>query len=128
MSTTENTTPAGLTSSEKPKKKSLYQRYQDAKSGRNTKLSDDELLKYTGKTKAEINDWAKTQPGVAGNRAAGTQAMGPASGLGGIESAQGYGGWGTDAKGTLKFPPTPDPAAGGNKAKEKEKELDDESE
>ena len=109
MSTNENTT-AGLPITDEPKKKSLYQRYQDAKHGRNTKFSDDELLKYTGKTKAEINEWAKTQPGVAGNRAAGTLAMGPASGLGGLETSQGYGGWGTDAKGTLKFPPTPDPA------------------
>ncbi|KAK3315537.1 hypothetical protein B0H66DRAFT_606411 [Apodospora peruviana] len=101
-------TTSKLTDSAAPietKKKSLYQRYQDAKHGRNRQISDDEMLKYTGKTKAGINEWGKNTPGVAGNQAAGKLAMGPASGFGGFEAAQGYGGWGPDAAGTLKFPP-----------------------
>ncbi|KAL0764259.1 hypothetical protein CaCOL14_013312 [Colletotrichum acutatum] len=97
-------TPTEGPGSDEPKK-SLYQRYQDKKSGRDTQISDEDLQKYTGKTKDEINDWAKDRPGVAGNRAAGTLTAGPASGFGGMATAGGYGGWGTDAGSDPKHPP-----------------------
>ncbi|WYZ42703.1 hypothetical protein EsH8_VI_000402 [Colletotrichum jinshuiense] len=88
-------------------KKSLYQRYQEKKSGRDKVISDEDLVKYTGKTRDEINAWAQDRPGVAGNRAAGTLTAGPASGFGGAATAGGYGGWGTDAGSEPKYPPQP---------------------
>lgn len=98
-------------------KKSLYQRYKDAKSGRNKTISDEDMKKYTGRTKGEINEWAKTAPGVAGNQAAGKIDAGPATGFGGLEASQGYGGWGPDSQGKPKFPPQPPQGS-------KEKKLD----
>ncbi|KAG6364163.1 hypothetical protein INS49_005761 [Diaporthe citri] len=97
-------------------KKSLYQRYQDAKTGRNRPpVSDAELKKYTGKTRDEIVDWARDRPHVAGNRLAGSIDVGPASGLGGTAAGDGFGGWGPGASAELKFPP--------QQKKEGEKEL-----
>jgi len=52
------------------RKKSLYERYRDAKNNRRVPIPDDELKKYTGMTLAEIMEWAKDRPGVAGNRPA----------------------------------------------------------
>ncbi|OBR04900.1 hypothetical protein CH63R_11603 [Colletotrichum higginsianum IMI 349063] len=92
---------------EEQPKKSLYQRYQDKKTGRDTVISDEDLVKYTGKRRDEINDWAKDRPGVAGNRAAGTLAAGSASGFGGMATADGYGGWGMGAGSDPKHPPQP---------------------
>ena len=89
----------------KAKKKSLYQRYVDAKRGRNVQISEADLLKYTGKTKDELQAWAKDRPGVAGNQPAGKLAMGSSTGLGGMGAAEGYGGWGPSAEAKLKFPP-----------------------
>ncbi|KAJ0373541.1 hypothetical protein COL26b_008262 [Colletotrichum chrysophilum] len=86
-------------------KKSLYQRYEDKNNGRDKVISDEDLLKYTGKTREEINAWAKDRPGVAGNQAAGTLAAGPATGFGGMATADGFGGWGTDAGSEPKYPP-----------------------
>lgn len=87
-------------------KKSLYQRYQDAKTGRNKPpVSDADLKKYTGMTRDEINDWARDRPHVAGNRLAGSIDVGPASGLGGTAAGEGFGGWGPGASSELKFPP-----------------------
>jgi hypothetical protein len=83
-------------------------------------ISDADLLKYTGKNRAELNDWAKNQPGVAGNQAAGKLAMGPASGVGGYETSQGYGGWGWNSNAEPKFPPQ---SSGGN-----DKEVRDDTE
>lgn len=37
-------------------KKSLYQRYVDAKTGRNVQISDEDMVKYTGMTKAELQE------------------------------------------------------------------------
>ncbi|KAK1765875.1 hypothetical protein QBC33DRAFT_560313 [Phialemonium atrogriseum] len=82
--------------------KSLYRRYADAKSGRNASLSDEDV-----KNCVVGRCWAETRPGVAGNQVAGKIDAGPASGLGGLAAASGYGGWGTDAAGKLKFPPRP---------------------
>ncbi|KAF5517599.1 hypothetical protein CGCA056_v010905 [Colletotrichum aenigma] len=86
-------------------KRSLYQRYEDKKNGRDKVISDEDLLKYTGKTREEINAWAKDRPGVAGNQAAGTLAAGPATGFGGMATSDGFGGWGTDAGSEPKYPP-----------------------
>jgi hypothetical protein len=104
---TTNTTTAEKPPKTEPKakKKSLYQRYVDAKRGRNVQISDADLLKYTGKTKDELQTWAKDRPGVAGNQAAGTLVMGSTTGLGGMAAAEGYGGWGPSAESKLKFPP-----------------------
>ncbi|KAK0725214.1 hypothetical protein B0H67DRAFT_641662 [Lasiosphaeris hirsuta] len=80
--TTQDTT---TTPQEPPKeKKSLYQRYWEAKNGRNKTISEADLVQYTGKTKAELAEWAADRPGVGGNRLAGTLAMGTTTGLGGM--------------------------------------------
>lgn len=84
-------------------KKSLYQRFKDAKASK--PISDKDMEKYTGMTRDELQDWAKDRDGVAGNQAAGKLDAGAASGFAGYEAAQGVGGWGTDAKGDAKFPP-----------------------
>jgi len=97
--------PEGLNGPSEPpakEKKSLYRRFHDAKRG---EISPEEVLKYTGRTKEEINEWAKNEPGVAGNRAAGTLSMGATTGLGGMSAADGYGGWGPNSNAPLKFPP-----------------------
>lgn len=87
-------------------KKSLYQRYRDAKTGRNKPpVSDEELKKYTGMTRDELNDWARDRPHVAGNQLAGSITVGPASGFGGMAAGEGYGGWSPGAAAELKFPP-----------------------
>ncbi|KAF4966257.1 hypothetical protein FSARC_6056 [Fusarium sarcochroum] len=90
-------------------KKSLYRRFKDSKQSK--PLSDEDILKYTGKTRDELNTWAETQPGVAGNQLAGRAAMGPTTGLGGMAMADGYGGWGPSAEPNdenrgMKFPPS----------------------
>jgi hypothetical protein len=84
-------------------KKSLYQRFKDAKSSQ--PISDKDMKQYTGMTKDEIHVWAKERDGVGGNQAAGKLNAGQASGFAGYEAAHGLGGWGTDAKGKAKFPP-----------------------
>jgi hypothetical protein len=96
------------------KKPSLYQKYQEKKQGPG--ISDADLLKYTGKTREELNAWADTQPGVGKNQLAGKLSAGPTSGLAGMSAAEGLGGWGHstepgDAKNRgMKFPPG-EPAA-----------------
>jgi hypothetical protein len=91
------------------KKASLYQRYQEKKRGPG--LSDEDVLKYTGKTREELNAWAETKPGVGKNQLAGKVNLGSTSGLGGLGTADGFGGWGFgaepgDAKTRgMKFPP-----------------------
>ncbi|KAJ9157239.1 hypothetical protein NKR23_g179 [Pleurostoma richardsiae] len=69
-------------------------------------ISDEDLKKYTGKSKEEIMEWSKNRPGVAGNQAAGKLGMGPSMGIGGYETAHGVGGWGPSADEEPKFPPT----------------------
>ncbi|KAM0332283.1 hypothetical protein ACHAQA_002559 [Verticillium albo-atrum] len=83
-------------------KKSLYQRFQDRNKG---EISEADVAKYTGMNKSQLSDWAQDRPGVGGNQAAGKISAGPASGVGGINAGEGFGGWGTDARGDLKFPP-----------------------
>jgi hypothetical protein len=66
----------GTESSPNYRKRSLSERYRDAKNNRNIRIPDEELKKYTGMTLAEIMEWAKDRPGVAGNPPAGTMAYG----------------------------------------------------
>ena len=99
---TPNITGTDATPESGQKKPSLYRRFQDSKRG---ELKEEDILRYTGRTKADIVDWGKTAPGVAGNQAAGKLAMGGTSGLGGMAAAEGYGGWGWDANSKPKFPP-----------------------
>jgi hypothetical protein len=85
---------------------SLYQRYLDAKTGRNkAPISDAELKKYTGMTRDELHDWTRDRSHVGGNQLAGSITVGPASGLGGMAAGEGFGGWGPGASAELKFPP-----------------------
>lgn len=79
-------------------KKSLYRKYQDLKRGSGTSaLSDEELMKYTGKTREELNEWSKTAPGVAGNQRAGSLTAGGTSHIGIADGAgAGLGGWGRE--------------------------------
>ncbi|KAK5655578.1 hypothetical protein OQA88_5509 [Cercophora sp. LCS_1] len=58
------------------RKKSFADRYRHVKPGKRAPFSDDELKKYTGMTLAEIMEWAKDRPGVAGNPPAGKRGMG----------------------------------------------------
>lgn len=93
---------------EEKTKKNLYQRWQDKKRGK--PISDEDLQKYLGKSREEIIAWSETRPGVGKNQLAGGIAIGPASGLGGVAAADGYGGWGPsaapkDANRGMKFPP-----------------------
>lgn len=84
-------------------KKSLYRKFKDSKRG---EISDADVLKYTGMDKNTLSQWANDRPGVGGNQAAGSIAAGNTTGLGGMMAGQGYGGWGRDSNGPLKFPPT----------------------
>ncbi|KAJ9614173.1 hypothetical protein H2200_002309 [Cladophialophora chaetospira] len=54
-----------------------YSSFQAAKRG--TGPSDEDVLKYTGKDKNELNEWSKDTPGVGGNQGAGR--VGTDSGL-----------------------------------------------
>lgn len=101
---TPKDTPAAA---DQPRRKSLYQRYQEQKRGPG--LSDEDIKKYTGMSRDELGGWADAQPGVGRNQLAG-RAAGPASGLGGVAAADGLGGWGpstepNDGKRGMKFPP-----------------------
>ncbi|POR31690.1 hypothetical protein TPAR_08099 [Tolypocladium paradoxum] len=89
-------------------KKSLYQRHQDKKRG--APISDEDLKKYTGKTRDEFDAFAANTPGVGRNQLAGKMSVGPASGLGGLAAGEGYGGWGPGAEPNgpdrgMTFPP-----------------------
>ncbi|KAF4839666.1 hypothetical protein CGCSCA4_v011092 [Colletotrichum siamense] len=54
--------------SKAPKKKSLYQRLTGSRAG---EISEEDMLKYTGKSKEELKEWAKDRPDVGKNQAAG---------------------------------------------------------
>lgn len=93
----------------KEKKLSLYQRWRKAKGPQ--PISDEEIKKHTGKSRAGLKEWADSTPGVGKNHLAGKLAAGEATGLGGMEAGSGFGGWGPSAEGSgpnrgMKFPPT----------------------
>lgn len=69
-------------------------------------VSDADLLKHTGKTRAEFDAWRRSTPGVGANQLAGKTGLGPAPGLGG--GIGGWGGLGANESGPhrgMKFPP-----------------------
>ncbi|KAG8166179.1 hypothetical protein KVR01_004731 [Diaporthe batatas] len=116
-STPTTTTEAENNPAAAAPKRSLYQRYKDAKTGRNKPpVSDEELKKYTGMTRGELSDWARDRPHVAGNQLAGSITVGPVSGFGGMAAGEGFGGWGPGAAAEMKFPP--------QKGQKNEKEVD----
>ncbi|PTB65675.1 hypothetical protein BBK36DRAFT_1159815 [Trichoderma citrinoviride] len=86
-------------------KKSVYRRYEDKKRGPG--LTDEDILKYTGKTRDQLNAWAETQPGVGKNQPAGKISVGSASGFVGAGAGEGLGGWGAEGTRKMKFPPQP---------------------
>lgn len=64
-------------------KKSILQRYRDSKRGLDKPaISDEDLVKYTGMTRAQINEWGKSRRNVGGNQDAGEITVGVSSGLG----------------------------------------------
>lgn len=93
------------TEPDSPPKKSLYRRYEDAKSGRNKPISADDMQRHTGMTPEELSKWSQNREGVAGYQNAGSITAGPATGLGGLAAGSGYGGWGPGASSSLKSPP-----------------------
>ncbi|KAH0489562.1 hypothetical protein TgHK011_009985 [Trichoderma gracile] len=99
----DNNNNSSSSSNNADKKKSLYRRYEDKKRGPGP--TDEDILKYTGKTRDQLNAWAETQPGVGKNQAAGKISVGPASGFAGAGAAQGLGGWGAEGTRKMKFPP-----------------------
>lgn len=62
-------------------KKSLYTRYKNARMGRDNKISSEDLEKYTGKSRTELEKWAETTPGVGKNQVSITAGCSP--GIGG---------------------------------------------
>lgn len=48
-----------------------YSKYHAAKTGKNVVLSDEELKKYTGKDRKELNEWAEGRKGLGQNQSAG---------------------------------------------------------
>lgn len=109
MGNSQSGASSGDATAEADKKPSLYKRMHDKKRGQ--PLSDEDILKYTGKSRAELKTWADGQPGVGKNQLSGKMTMGETSGLGGMAVAEGYGGWGpssnpNDPNRGMKFPPT----------------------
>jgi hypothetical protein len=103
-------TTASPSTSEPTEKKSLYRRYKDSKAP--VPLSDEDIKKYTGKTREELKTWADSTPGVGKNQLAGRAMIGEAAGVSGVAMADGLGGWGfgaepNDANRGMKFPPKP---------------------
>lgn len=49
-------------------KKSLYVRYKNARTGRDNKISDEDLEKFTGRDRVQLEKWAETAPGVGKNQ------------------------------------------------------------
>jgi hypothetical protein len=69
-----------------------FKEYSDAKSGRNSQISEEDMQKYTGKSKEEIAEMVKEGKGVGRGQQA--NAVGPGSGwtAGGGDGAGGAGG------------------------------------
>jgi hypothetical protein len=63
-------------SADAKKKRSLYERYQAARMGRDTLYTDEELKANTGMTRAEMAEWAQRTRGVGANQLSGTVSAG----------------------------------------------------
>ncbi|TQV93126.1 hypothetical protein IF1G_08429 [Cordyceps javanica] len=119
-----------MNAEDKQEKKGLWQRCQEKLRGQ--PISDEDLLKYTGKTRAEFDTFKETTPGVGRNQLAGTLAMGSAPGLGGTAAAYGVGGWGPGAAPEgedrgMKFPPGRHDQVVEAKAEAKRKAIEEQS-
>lgn len=71
---------------------------------RNKEIPEDEVKKYTGMNKDQLNQWSQNRPDVAGNQLAGKINMGTAGGSG-IPNSFSYTGRGDSAAAEMKFPP-----------------------
>jgi hypothetical protein len=69
-------------------------RYSHLEASSVDRISDEELLAYTGKTRDQLHEWASHQPGVAGNPPAKASKKPRLPGLRGYESVNGYSFWG----------------------------------
>lgn len=62
-----------------------YKAFQNYKNGRNpdgsSKISEEDLVKYTGHDKTSLEKWSTTAPNVGGNQKAGALTAGGNSGL-----------------------------------------------
>ncbi|RYP91797.1 hypothetical protein DL770_002053 [Monosporascus sp. CRB-9-2] len=67
-------------------KQGWYVRYQNTRLGRDNKISNEDLEKYTGKNRTELEKWAETTPGVGKNQV--SIAAGSSPGIGGELAAQ----------------------------------------
>ncbi|KAH8904943.1 hypothetical protein BR93DRAFT_929211 [Coniochaeta sp. PMI_546] len=85
---------------------------------RNKEIPEDEVKKYTGMNKEQLNEWSQNRADVGGNQLAGKINMGTAGGQG-IPNSFSYTGRGDSAAAELKFPP---------QQKKATKEVDVESE
>ncbi|KAH7036012.1 uncharacterized protein B0I36DRAFT_319527 [Microdochium trichocladiopsis] len=59
-----------------------YRAYKDARSGRSAKFSDDDIEKYTGKSRVDLDKWAVTTEGVGRWQPASSMMAGGTVGLG----------------------------------------------
>ncbi|KXJ89891.1 hypothetical protein Micbo1qcDRAFT_165278 [Microdochium bolleyi] len=59
-----------------------YRAYRDARAGRSAQFSDEEIEKYTGKTRAELDKWAVSTEGVGRWQKASSMMAGGTVGLG----------------------------------------------
>ncbi|KAJ1337829.1 hypothetical protein MN608_00685 [Microdochium nivale] len=76
-----------------------YRAYKDAKDGRGTTFSDEDLIKHTGKSRAELDKWARSTEGVGPNQKAGSLTAGGTCGPA-VGEYSTY-----DVASPLKFPP-----------------------
>ena len=62
-----------------------YSQYSDARDGRNSQISDEDMQKYTGKSKDEITEFMETGEGVGGGQKSSMrQTPGPGTGISGV--------------------------------------------
>lgn len=59
-----------------------YRAYKDAQSGRSSKFSDEDIEKYTGKSRVELDKWAANTEGVGRWQKASSMMAGGTVGLG----------------------------------------------
>ncbi|KAJ1327034.1 hypothetical protein MN608_08483 [Microdochium nivale] len=83
--------------------------YKDARDGRSAKFSDEDIEKYTGKTRAELDNWAANTEGVGRWQKASSMLAGGTVGMGMGEMPThvvgGAGDGSSGSKSTLKFGP-----------------------
>ena len=85
---------SGTGEGEKQRKQSWlgkkYQQYSDEKQGRNKEISDEDMKKYTGKSKDEITEFVEEGDGVGGKQSASFRdTPGPGTGISGLANYSG---------------------------------------